>query len=165
MNDYSIITLTSINKRITMQGQEQKFDKTIDENKTRIDAAIIAVLIMAYLFTGFTPILLVLLYDFAVRLYVTPWLSPVFLLSRYLLTKISFQKRIGDADSKKFAANIALAVVLFILAADFGASETWVLVLTLFLAVWKILEASKNICFGCAFYALLKRYNIEIVAL
>lgn len=148
-----------------MQGQEQKLNKTIDENKTRIDAAIIAVMLIAYLFTDSMPILLILLYDFVVRLYVKPWLSPVYLLSSYLLRKVSFAKRVGDADSKKFAANIGLAVVLFILAADFGAYETWALALALFFVVWKILEASKNICFGCAFYALLQRYNIEIVAL
>ncbi len=148
-----------------MQKHEKKFDRTVDENKTRIDAAIIAVLLMAYLFTGSTPVLLILLYDFIVRLYVRAWLSPVYLLSSYLLSKISFAKRVGDANSKTFAAQIGLAVVLFILAADFGASETWTLALSLFFVFWKILEASKNICFGCAFYALLQRYNIEIVAL
>lgn len=148
-----------------MRSQEQKYESKIDENQTRMDAAIIAVLLVVFLLTGFSQILLILLYDYVVRLYVTPWLSPVYLLSTSMTHVLHLESDVGDAAPKQFAANIALLVVMFALAADFGEYETVALGLVLFLAAWKILEAAKNFCFGCRLFALLKRYDIEIVAL
>jgi hypothetical protein len=148
-----------------MEQTEQKHRLRVDENRTRIDAALFAMLMMGYLFTGYSPILLVLLYDLVVRLYVTPRLSPLYLFSTSCVKAVPFKERLGDAASKEFAANIALAVVLFTLAAEFGQYGTVALALAAFFLLWKVLEAAKDICFGCKLYAVLQRYDIEIVAL
>jgi hypothetical protein len=157
MNEHSYINTLSNNKGVIM--------KQVDENQTKVDAILVAFVLCGYLYSGYYAMLFLLTYDFFVRLYLSPVLSPFYALSRLCVKVLRLKRKDVDAEAKFFADNIALTVLIFILASEFGQEHIVSVILILSLVFWKIVEATKNICVGCKLFQLLRRHNIEIVSL
>lgn len=142
-----------------------KTPNVVDANQTRIYATLVVLLMSAYLLMGSTIFLYILIYDFFVRIYVAPLLSPLYLISVTVVKLISAEQKIADGYAKEFASHIGLSVLFITLLAELVGGRYTAVVLILFFMAWKIFEATKDICFACELYELLKRKNIEVVSL
>ena len=148
-----------------MRQVNYKAVDVVDENQARIHAALVVLLMGAYLFTGNLFIIYTLIYDFLVRIYVTPLLSPIYIISLQIAKIIGFEKNYVDAYDKEFALHTGLTILLIVLFAELTANTYIAFTLISFLGAWKTLEAIDNICIACKFYELLKAKNIEVVSL
>lgn len=137
----------------------------IDENQIRIVAALVAISIVAYLFLGYISLLILLIYHFFIQLYLTPLLSPLELIATCISSLFSHEKNNKDMSGKEFAAHLALIIVSVSIALELLEYTKLASTLISLLVVWKILEVSKNICFGCKLYEFVKQKGIEIVSL
>ncbi len=137
----------------------------IDENQIRIVAALVAISIVVYQYTGYISMLFFLVYHFFIRLYLTPLFSPLELIGTYISSLFSHEKNDQDRSEKEFATHLALSIVSVSIVLELLAYNRLASALLSLLVVWKILEVSKNICFGCKLYALIQKNGIEIVSL
>ncbi|MDM5272764.1 DUF4395 family protein [Sulfurovum sp. zt1-1] len=137
----------------------------IDGSKTRIVAALQATLLGSYLFTGYVDLLYILVYDFFVRLYLTSLLSPLELIAIGVESLFTREKHSGNRLDKEFATHIALTIVSLSLTAGLLEYPKIAFTFTLALVIWKILEATTNICLGCKLYERLQRKGINIISL
>lgn len=143
---------------------DRKFE-IIDENQIRIVAALVAISIVAYLFLGYISLLILLIYHFFIKLYLTPLLSPLELIATYISSLFTHEKYSKDISGKEFAAHLALIIVSVSIVLEVLEYTKLASALISLLVVWKILEVSKNICFGCKLYKLIQKNGIEIVSL
>ncbi len=157
MNEHSYINTLSNNKGVIM--------KQVDENQTKVDAILVAFVLCGYLYSGYYTMLFLLTYDFFVRLYVSPVLSPFYALSRLCVKVLRLKRKDIEAEAKTFADNLALSLLIFILASEFWREHIVSVTLILALVLWKVVEATKSICVGCKLFQLLRRHNIQIVSL
>lgn len=137
----------------------------VDENQTRIYAALVVLFMSAYLFTGNLFIIYMLVCDFLVRLYVTPFLSPLYIISFQAAKLIKVEEKTYSGDKKEFASHVGLIILFMVLFAELFHETYLAFTLITFFGAWKALEAIDNICIACKFYELLKQKNIEVVSL
>lgn len=142
-----------------------KTPNVVDVNQTRIHATLVVLLMSAYLLMGNTVLLYILVYDFFVRIYVAPLLSPLYLISATVVNLIPAEQKFADGYAKEFASHIGLSVLFITLLAELVGGSYTAVTLILFFIAWKIFEATKDICFACELYELLKRKNVEVVSL
>lgn len=136
-----------------------------DESQIRIVAALVAMSIVAYLFLGNVSLLILLIYHFFIRIYLTPLLSPLELIAKCISLFFSYEKNYRDTSGTEFATHLALNIVSVSIVLEVLEYTNLATILISLLVVWKILDASKNICFGCKLYELVKKKGIEIVSL
>lgn len=137
----------------------------IDESQIRIVAALVALTILAYLFLGYKSLLVIVIYHFFIQIYLTPLLSPLELIATWISSLFSDKKHHRYASEKEFALHLALTIVSGSILLEILTHTRFASTLILLLVVWKIVEASRNICFGCKLYALIQKKGIEIVSL
>ncbi|MDQ1264317.1 MAG: hypothetical protein QG559_1318 [Campylobacterota bacterium] len=137
----------------------------VDENQTRLYAALLVVLMVAYLFSFDVFYLYLLICDFLIRLYITPYISPIYLISTFLVKIIKPKQKFTDGDAKEFASHIGLIILFIALGANLLVQKEISFLLVFFLCIWKIVEAGKEFCFACKFYEMLKNKNIEVESL
>lgn len=137
----------------------------IDESQIRIVAALVIISVVAYLFLGYISLLILLIYHFFIKLYLTPLLSPLELIATSISSLFTHERYSKDISGKEFATHLALIIVSVSIVLE--VLEYTILASTLIslLLVWKIFEVSKNICFGCKLYKLIQKNGIEIVSL
>lgn len=148
-----------------MSQIKYKTQNLVDENQTRTHAGLLVLLMAAYLFSGSTLILYILIYDFLIRIYMTPYISPIYLMSTVLVSIIGVKEKFTDKYAKEFASHIGLTILFVALGAELLNQTTVAFLLVAFLTIWKIIEAAKEFCFACKFYELLKSKNIEVESL
>jgi len=172
MNEYSIIivqlkleNLLLNTKEVKMRPIKYNTDTLVDVNQARLLAASVVLLAGAYLITGYTAILFVLAYDYFVRLYMTPLLSPVYLLVKLFLPLFSHKYYPVDTSARAFASHVGLTILIIVTSADVLDYKLFAGGLITVLAFWKVFEAYKNICIACRFYELLQDKNIEIISI
>ena len=88
--------------------------KTVDKNMVRSNAFFVFVIIMIYLLTGNPVLILIILIDFAIRVFPGVKYSPVSRIIKYLLRKASIKPQLIDAWPKIFAAKIGLMLAIII---------------------------------------------------
>jgi len=137
----------------------------IDKNATRFYAGILALLMVGYLFSSNIVFIYILVCDILMRIYMSPQMSPMFLISTALVKIIGLKEESADEGAKEFASHVGLTLLFAALAAELLNETTAAFLLVAFLLVWKIAEATKDLCFACRFYELLKRRNIELESL
>ncbi|UPT77888.1 DUF4395 domain-containing protein [Sulfurovum sp. XGS-02] len=137
----------------------------IDESQIRIVAALVAISIVAYLFLGYIGLLILLIYHFFIQLYLTPLLSPLELIATFISSLLTHNKYSKNTSEKEFAAHLALTIVSVSMILEVLEYTRLASALILLLLVWKLIEVSKNICFGCRLYEFVKQKGIEIVSL
>lgn len=169
MNEYSIIIWKLVNlvlrKEVEMRPIKYNTDTLVDVNQARLLAASVVLLAAAYLITGYTAILFVLAYDYFVRLYMTPLLSPAYLLVKIFLPLFSHMLYPVDTSARVFASHVGLTILVAVISADVFEYKLIAGGLITFLTFWKVVEAYKNICVACKFYELLQEKNIEIISI
>jgi hypothetical protein len=148
-----------------MSQTKYKTKNLFDENQTRIHAGLLVILMCAYLLSANVAILYVLVYDFLMRIYMAPHMSPIYLISTFLVKIIGAKEKLTDENAKEFASHVGLTLLFAALGAELLNQTTVAFLLVGFLSVWKIAEATKEICFACKFYELLKSRNIELESL
>ncbi len=126
--------------------------KQVDESVVRMHAAVISIFGISFMLYADIVWLIILLYDFSVRIAGYPKLSPVFLLSRSLVNILSLKSHKVDAGPKEFAAKIGLIFIVAALAAYLLGYIYTSIYIILMLAVCAGLEAVFAFCVGCEIY-------------
>jgi hypothetical protein len=148
-----------------MSQIKYKTQNLVDENQTRAHAGLLVLLMVAYLFSSNIVFIYILVCDFLMRIYVTPYMSPIYLISTALVKIVGFKEKLTDEDAKEFASHIGLTILFVALGAELLNQTTVAFSLIAFLTLWKIVEATKEFCFACKFYELLKSKNITVESL
>ena len=131
--------------------------KTTDEIKVRITASLVLLMLAVFLFTGFWPLLLILMVDFFLRAMGLGAYSVFNKLSGKLFPWLNKQPRPVDLAPKQFAAKIGLLFVLFILAAFVGGYVHTSYVLTGIIIFFAFLESVFGFCTGCYIYKYYRK--------
>lgn len=135
------------------------------KSQARMHAGLLVMLMCVYLFSVNSVILYILVYDFLMRIYMAPHMSPIYSISTFLVRIVGAKRESADENAKEFASHIGLTLLFAALGAELLNETTIAFLLVGFLSVWKIAEATKGICFACKFYELLKSRNIELESL
>jgi hypothetical protein len=128
--------------------------KKVDETSVRMHAGFISLLGLLFIVQADLIVLLILLYDFSVRIGGYPKASPFYFVSRFIVRTASLPSHQVDAGPKQFAAKIGLIFVVAALALyllGYVQLSSYVIgVLTL----CALLEAGLAFCVGCEVYPL-----------
>lgn len=135
------------------------FEK-LDENQTRIQALFITLSALAFVLTGWSAFAVLLVYDFVVRLLVSPKFSIFTQIALFVLKFLNISKNLVDSAPKIFASQIGLGFSVAILFTSlFGLNEV-ATIFAIILALCAGMEALFNYCIGCKFYTILHHFNI-----
>ena len=134
--------------------------KMLDENQIRIQALLITLSALGFLFTGWIAFAFLLMYDFAVRLFVSPKISPFAQISLLILKIFNISKLEVDSAPKIFASYIGFAFCFAIIFASLSGVKEIANTFAIILTICAGLEAFINYCVGCKFYAILQHFNI-----
>lgn len=148
-----------------MTQTKHKRENLVNKNVTRAYAGLLALLMAAYLFSTNVVFIYILVCDFLMRIYMTPYMSPIYLISTALVKIAGFKEKFTNEDAKEFASHIGLTILFVALGAELLNQTTVAFSLVAFLTLWKIVEATKEFCFACKFYELLKSKNITVESL
>lgn len=148
-----------------MSQTEYETKNIFCKNQSRLHAGLLVLLMCAYMLSANVAILYILVYDFLMRIYMAPHMSPIYLISTFLVKIIGTEQKSIDENAKEFASHVGLTLLFTALGAELLNQTTAALLLIGFLSVWKIAEATKDFCFACKFYELLKGRNIELESL
>ncbi len=130
----------------------------VNENKVRTVAFFVLLIGIAYLFTSYWFLPLLLVIDFALRAFDYGQFSPLARLSDGVVNVLHFPVQLIDQAPKRFAAGVGLVFSTTILTLYFLGINT--LILTGVLVVFASLESLAGICAGCYVYTFLKRINL-----
>ena len=134
--------------------------QNVNENQIRIQATLVALTAITFIAAGWIALAFLLAYDFAVRLFVSPKISPFAQIAILILKTFNISQKPVDSAPKLFASQIGLGFSVAIAAtALFGFTET-AIIITIILAACAGLEALFNYCVGCKFYAILHHFNL-----
>lgn len=128
-------------------------NEKVPENQTRVIAFFVSSLFFLFLLTNFLPIVIFLGYDFFVRGFNYPKISPLYHISKIILSISGKSHKLIDRAPKLFAARIGFVICTFILlGAGFGLN---ILLnsLTILIIIFSTLEWMFNICVGCIMYS------------
>jgi len=134
-------------------------------NQSRVHAGLLVLLMGAYMLSANVAVLYVLVYDFLMRIYIAPHMSPIYLISTFLVKIIGANQKSTDEKAKEFASHVGLTLLFAALGAELLNEAEVAYLLVGFLSMWKIAESAKEFCFACKFYELLKSRNIELESL
>ncbi len=136
------------------------FPNPVNEYSARITAALVVLLSLATLLTGFGWGLAVIAAGFWLRVLFGPRISPFGVLSVKVLTPLLGKKRLVPGPPKRFAQGIgaALSTAAAVLFAAGSAPAAWTLLAMLIVAA--SLEAFAGFCLGCAAFGFLQRRGL-----
>ncbi|WP_345993211.1 DUF4395 domain-containing protein [Sulfurimonas sp. HSL-1716] len=126
--------------------------RKIDETAIRMHAGLVSVFGLIFVFSADLVWLVILFYDFFVRVAGYKTLSPLFLFSRFLVRLSSLKIHEVDAGPKQFAAKIGL---IFVIGAMSSYLFGFIHVSTFIVAILTgcaLLEALFAFCVGCEVY-------------
>ncbi|MDY0122755.1 DUF4395 domain-containing protein [Sulfurimonas sp.] len=147
-------------------SQSQYIEKnSLCKNQARMHAALLVALMAVYMLSANTAVLYILVYDFLMRIYMAPHMSPIYLISTFLVKITGLKREAADESAKEFASHVGLTLLFAALGAELLGEMTIAYLLVGCLSIWKIAEATKDVCFACKFYELLKSRNIELESL
>ncbi len=124
----------------------------INENKARITAALVMVLMIIYLFTNWWPIMAFLLYDFSLRASKSPHLSLLGRISNIIIHLLNIPNKPVDRAPKRFAAGVGFVITLSIAVLIGFELFSIVNILACVLIFFAFLESALGICAGCYIY-------------
>lgn len=122
----------------------------IDKSASRIGAALTALLLVAYVFTGFWPLLVFVVADYVIRVF-SSLASPIALTARSITKLLRIPPKRMNKGPKIFAWRIGLlmaAASLVLL--PFSTTASYVVALVL--AGFSFFDGAFNFCVGCAIY-------------
>ena len=141
-------------------GRVFAFPNPVNEYSARITAALVLLLSLVTLLTGFGWGLAVIAAGFWLRVLFGPRISPFGVLSVKVLTPLVGKKRLVPGPPKRFAQGIgaALSTAAAVFFAAGLAPAAWILLAVLIAAA--SLEAFAGFCLGCAVFGLLQRRGL-----
>lgn len=131
--------------------------KTIDENVARLNALMVLILAIIFIFSNYKFALVILVFDFFVRVFAHPRYAPTSYFSRYILHSFNVKPRPVFAPPKLFAAKMALCIALLAFILYIGDQELASFIVCGFLAIFSALEASFRFCIGCWAYSYFSK--------
>lgn len=127
----------------------------VDENATRIVAAIVIVITVTALYFGFYWLSLLLAADFGLRAFTLGNYSLLKNVAKFAVTQLTLTPKPVDAAPKKFAAGVGLAFALAISIAQFFGFTYTAYGIGSILLFCAILESAFAYCVGCVVYTYL----------
>ena len=132
----------------------------LNENQVRIQAFLITLTAIGFIFTGSIVFALLLLYDFSVRLFISPKISIFVQIALLILSLFKIPKSLVDSAPKIFASKIGLAFSLIIALVSLLGLSNIAVFFAIILAICAGAEAAFNYCIGCKFYTILQHFNM-----
>src|SRR6478609_695489 len=128
----------------------------LNENKVRIIAGQVFILIVAYVVTGFWPLIAFLIIDFFLRAFELSRFSLLAQFASLSVKLFSIKNKLIDQAPKLFAARIGIILSLSILVVH---TEFPVIALSLgiLFSLFAFLESVIGFCAGCYVYAIGKK--------
>ncbi|MEC5191688.1 MULTISPECIES: DUF4395 domain-containing protein [unclassified Arthrobacter] len=136
------------------------FPNPVNEYAARVTAALVVLVSVLTLLTGFGWGLAVIAAGFWLRVLFGPRISPLAQLSVKVLTPRLGKTRLVPGPPKRFAQGIGAALstaAVVLLAAGLGPAA-WILLTVLIVAA--SLEAFAGFCLGCAVFGFLQRHGL-----
>lgn len=130
-------------------------DEKISENLPRITAFLVAAILIAYLFTGFLPLILILGFDFFMRGFNFSRFSPIFQIAKPLSQSVFITDIKIDKAPKLFAARLGGIMSIFIVVSHVLHFGTVAASFAILVGVLSTLECVLNFCVGCYVYSWL----------
>lgn len=130
---------------------------TINENRVRVTAGFVFILSVTYLLTGFWPIVLFLVYDFAVRAFNYGNYSLLNIISGVLVKQLGLGNKPVDRAPKRFAARIGLIMNAAILIAHLSGFTKLAFIFSAVIVLFSFLESVFAFCAGCYVYTIWKQ--------
>ncbi|ABB43432.1 probable CDP-alcohol phosphatidyltransferase [Sulfurimonas denitrificans DSM 1251] len=132
--------------------------KKADQNIMRILAGLVTLIGLLFILSSQILLLIILLYDFLVRIFDYKKISPLFHISSFFAKLAKLKKSEVDSGPKEFASKlgflfVASAAIIFFLGYPLVA-----IVIMFLLVCCAFLEAAFGYCVGCQIYILLKKF-------
>jgi hypothetical protein len=124
----------------------------LDENRVRVTALGVVVIMGAYFATGFRFLPAILVVDFYVRAFTRLKYSPLSYVSNLLVKAIDAPPVLIDKAPKMFAARIGLVLTLLLTMAVFLNWNLLAYITGSVLVIFAFLECGLNFCMGCWLY-------------
>jgi len=137
------------------------FPNPVNEYAARTVAAGVVLMAALFLATGWTWLLVVLVYGFAARVAAGPRFSPLGQLAvRVIAPRLPVEPKLTPGPPKRFAQSIGLlfSTSALILALSLGTLAAQLVIAMLLVAA--LLESALGICLGCKAFALLMRLGL-----
>ncbi len=131
--------------------------RQVDATVTRINTLFVIVSIIAFLATQYSIILIVLIMDFALRLYGYKHLSPINISSLWIQKKSALPSKMEDAGAKRLAAFFGVGFTIALLISSLvGADLVGAFIAGIFLFC-AALELVFGFCIACKIYYIAKK--------
>jgi Domain of unknown function (DUF4395) len=141
-------------------GSVLSFPNPVNDKAARVVATGVVALSVAYLASGWVPLLWVLLLGFAARVASGPTLSPLGQLATRVVAPRLGEPRWTPGPPKRFAQAIGLAFSIAAVVVEATAGVGWSKLVIAALAAAAGLEAGLGICLGCRIFAVLMRVGV-----
>lgn len=129
----------------------------VDSSVARFSALLVALLVIIYLATSNIYILLYLVYDFSMKLFVTPKASLIMILAKLLKNSFRVQEKLVDGGAKRLAAFLGFFFVILLIIAHFLASPFVIFFLAAIFLLCSLLDVFFDYCIGCQIYFIIKK--------
>jgi len=134
----------------------------VDENVARLNAAMVVVMSVLFVFTtSLNYSLVILVFDFFVKVFAHPRYAPTSYFSRYILHSFNVKPKPIFAPPKIFASKVGLVFSLSTFILYLVGFETASYVVCMILAIFALLEASIKFCMGCWLYSYLNKIRSQ----
>ena len=134
-------------------------NETVDERAARLCALFALVpLGLSLCFTSPWPVSFLAM-DFGLRGFGVRWLSPLALLSRWLVERFGLSPRRVNGGPKAFAAKLGFAFSLAVASANFSGNHAIAVLVGAPFAFCAMLEGVFGFCVGCGIYQVWQRLN------
>lgn len=131
----------------------------IDAKSARINAGITLFLSLLFIFTSYKFAIVLLLFDFFVKVFAHPRYAPTSYFSRYIMYSFAIQPRFVFAPPKIFATKIGLFFALSVFVLYLTNLTLASFIVCGILAVFAALEAFWGFCMGCYVHSYFSRLN------
>jgi len=130
--------------------------KRVDDNISRINALIISLLVLVYLYTAFVPIVFLIILDLSIKLFFEKRISPFTFLSQWIKKRLHLKDVFVDGGAKRLAGFFGLFLMLLLFGTHFLHSWSISLVVAAVYLLCSFLDILFGFCIGCKIYFLIK---------
>ncbi len=131
----------------------------VDENAVRLNAFLVILGVLVFLFTPFKWIIYFLVIDFALRASNKGKYSPLLITGKFLLGLLRAKPSMTDAKPKQFAALLGLIFSVAIMILHLMQQGLLAGVLSAVLSAVAAMEAALSYCVGCKVYYVLQKFG------
>jgi hypothetical protein len=129
----------------------------VDSNIARFNSLFVALLVMLYLYTNTVFILYFLFFDFVMKLFLNPGVSPIHILATFFKDLFKIKPKFTDGGAKKLAGFFGLFFVFLLIL--FHYVDIWNISLGIAIVFLScsLLDVFFNFCIGCKIYYIIKK--------